>query len=343
MENNNLLTYGLIALVALFALGFLSFTSTPGAAIPAEEGVIIVGEPVAPTGGVQVQITNTTATLIAKNIYTDSQIVVESAALRAGTVIDDANTSNDVTANPGEVLTLYFANDGQTTGIDQSTNLGLAGSTNYYCPILEDAVMANDAGQLVSNLTITALCYQESAYTNWVTDAGQRNSATIPWNLGSSTTTDEGCVEVSIKAPNNAAYGNPYSPVNFTAVFDANTTLFQNIWVEGATKENASIPGVYKATGDFASELNFNSIKNSEVVVLTVCAKTVSSQDPEDCNDLTATGACDIRIALMDPTSYYDEEGNGLKWAVEDEEDNSAIGYAEAFTDLTIYMDTMNR
>jgi len=346
MADNNMMTYGLIALVALFALGYLNFSAIPGS-IPAEDGVIIQGQPVTPVGGTQVTITNTTATLIAKNAFTDAQVIVEAAALRGGTVIDDANTiggGNAVTVNPGEVLTLYFSNDNQTTGIDQSTAVSLAGIDDYYCPILEDVVMANEAGELVPNLTITALCYQESAYSSWVTDAGQRNSTSIPWDIGSTTTTDEDCVDVSIKAPNNAAYGNPYSTVNFVAVFDANTTLFQNIWVEGATKENASIPGVYKSTGDFASELSFGSIQNSETVTLTVCAKTVSGQDPsDDCNVTQSGTGCDIRIALMDPTSYFDEEGTGIKWAVEDEEDNSAIGYAEAFTDLTIYIQDTTR
>ena len=338
-DKNDFLTYGLIILVAGLALGYITFTPTPGA-ITAEEGVVIEGEPIVPTGGTQVTITNTTAALVAKDAFTNAQVVVESAALRGGTVIDDANTSNSVTVNPGEVLTLYFGNDGQTTGIDQSTSIGLSGSTNYYCPILEDAVMANDAGELVPNLTVTASCYAEGAFSNWTTVEGQRNSTSAPWDLGSTTTTDEGCAELTIEAPINASYGNPYSPKNLVAVFDVNTDAFQNVWIEGAENENYSIPGTYRTTGDFASLLNVNSIQNKDKLILTVCAKTVSGIDLETAG--TATDS-DINIALMDPTSYFDEEGRGLVWGVEDEEDNSAIGYAETMADIVIYMDTAAR
>lgn len=310
---------GLI-LVGLFGLIFFQQpTTTPGAITGAVTGEQPTGQQ-PPTNGVPVTqtISSTTLSLAPYDFFAPGVTLdVEGVIQRGnGTLKDSAALATDtISVNPGETLAVAMWAQLQTAGIDGSTAVSVVADANYY------GWKGNIVIPYAPTYSFTQALYKETDYSVWETNPdGQVNASGTQWNLG---TNETDTIEITLKGPSNACYGNPYASndgVNFDLVIDANTTVYTKIEVLEGT--STGMPSPYLGTGDWAYELPFSSVCNTNKQTINLRATTSGTA----LVDATA----DITYYVMDPQLYYQEDAGttpvGFRYSTFDETDQSDLG-----------------
>ncbi len=314
-NNMNLLLIAGVVLAIAFLGGYVQLPTQTSSVttVSTDNGTIPVTQ----------QITSTTVTMYAVDKYaTSTQLTVEKALLKGGvngTVVSDGDSATENYAmNPADTMTMVMFDDGQTTGIDQSTSLTLDGSNDWY------GYYESYTAPLKPTDTVTFQLVKEAGFTTWTEVDGQRNSSSVQWDLSAGE--ENQTAEVFFKGPSKASFGDPKADgCGLVLVIDANTSLYSDIEVVEGT--SVSIPNTYRSVGDWAYKLPYNAIENSEKKTITLNVDVKDGIEPVD-------ATADINAYLMDCALYFDEEGTGLKYGVEDSEDDADIGYAQTLFTL---------
>lgn len=280
---------------------------------------------------VQQTISSTTLSLAPYDKFgaQSATVSVEGVVLRGGVTIYDANAKDSsITVNPSDSLVLVAWDDGQTS-TTTGNSITTDSSNDWYGWIDTYQVPLTPSASKAIPL------YKEGVYSTWTTNTnGSLNSASAQLDLSASSNET---VEVTLKAPSLASFGDPYAevvgnPTNTTAkvtvVFDYNTTLYSTVEILEGT--SVGIPKVYLGTGDAAYELPYSSLQNGERKTFNLHL-IVGSQAPVD-------GTADVNAYILDPALYYNSTAGsiptGFRYSVNNEVSGADLGYAQTIATL---------
>lgn len=348
---------GTLAVVAVVILGFLAITGTQ---LPGFEGAP-TGEVVTPTGfvtapqpvaqvGVQQTVTDSIVSLKPFDKFAPGPVIdIECVLSKNGDLVFDSGSVSTATAtrSPGEILLLACWDDGQTTDIS-GTSITIDTSNDWYGYKEQITLLFNGfpKGNPVwpSDFQTNYIgSYKEANFdSNFITNPdGTLNSATT-LSVGAD---GDKSVTLTLSGPAKKSFGDPYAAndgVGMVISFDYNTSTWGLVEVTEASTTggnptrigevdcNEPIPGFRLGTDDKACRLPYAGLTQGEEIQVKIHFVTKSGVDP------IAGQAEDINFFVHDTCLYFDEEGSGFKYAIEDEEDDTDCGLASGLVSIDI-------
>lgn len=249
-----------------------------------------------------------------------------------GTIAFDTGSASTATAtrSPNEKLLVACWDDGQTTDIS-GTSITIDTSNDWYgykeqitLPVKGTPIWPIDfQTSYVGN-------YKEAAWDgNFITNPdGTLNSAS---QLAVGSNGDK-TVTITLSGPAKAAYGDPYAAADGVGMVfssDFNTENWGTVEITEATLiagtakrigevQKVSVSGHRVGTDQVAYRLPYAALGQGDELALKLHFITKSDVNPSI--------DADINFMILDTSMYFDEEGTGFKYAVEDLEDDVDIG-----------------
>jgi len=229
--------------------------------------------------------------------------------------VSNSDSQADLTASTNEDYIL-FAFDDDSTNAD--------GSADWYGQILPESIGCKGVFDVYFTMykegSPSVVVYNDDGSVN----ANTSNQQTLAAN-------NEYDLEFEVKAPNDAAFGAPFSDANMLVCFNYNTTEIDSVKVEGGTY--AGVPQFDVATSEECYELDRATFKDDastgrEKATIAIVIDTDNTNNPSDGQDIT--------IRLMDPAMFIHSETGVPTYGVAND-DGDDVGVS-ATNDGTIYV-----
>ena len=273
-----------------------------------------------------------------ETVMTDAQVAQTACSIddkiEIETVIEDVFTKGTTI----DVLTyLYSAEGHRVASSDAQADLDASALTDYTLFAFDDASTGADGSYdwygVVLDLNtdckdpfhVYIELYKETnaAINVWNEDGSVNsngNTAATEMNMTAGTDYE---VEFKIKAPNDASMGAPESDENMRICFDYNSTAYDSIKLEGATKTD--VPSFDLATTEVCYDIGIFGYKDTltgrEEDTFTILIET------DDAQGVLGTQSGDINIRVMDPALYVNGDTGLPTYGVQDE-NGDEIGLA---------------
>jgi len=227
--------------------------------------------------------------------------------------LDSADDQSNLDASPMAQYYVFAYDDG-TANAD--------GSADWYGEIKEVDTDCKDPYDvyfaMYKEIATTVIGYNDDGSVNANTSNEQTLAANSEYDL-----------EIKITAPNDGAFGAPSGDANILVCFDYNTSAYDEIKIEGATKKD--VPSFDIATSEECWELERVTFMDA----ITGGREKETYTVHIDTDNTNAPSSDDINVRLMDGAMYVNGDTGMPEYGVADE-DGDDVGLAVA-NNVVIY------